>query len=77
VPGRDALRRFAADVHEGQRLDQDDAVLANEDLARTVLGFPACVGSQPARELVDDDEAGIVPGARVLPARIAQADDET
>ena len=68
--------RLAGHVHVGLRLEQGELALAVadfRDLSRELRAKGAVV---PSGELVRDQPADVVPRARVLPPRVAQAGDE-
>src|SRR5690606_39121016 len=71
--------RLAAEVHEGRRLQQPDALAADGDLRGLAeqLGVDLETLAGFFRERVDKTEPGVVPGPRVFRAGVAQPDDES
>ena len=74
---RDARHRLAADVHELLRLAEEDAFPADGGLRQQRPELLARRrGTAPPRQLVRHHEPEVVAVVRVLPAGIAEADDE-
>src|SRR5438067_1441868 len=75
---RDAAHRVAAAVHVAHGLEQPQILSADARTCelRLVARLAAEGRLVAAGELVDDLEAGVVTGARVLDARIAEPDDQ-
>jgi hypothetical protein len=67
--------RFAAQIHEGLGLHQHSSP------ARCDLGIPLRLEAKryrhPARKFVENHKASVVASPDELPARVAEADDET
>jgi hypothetical protein len=78
VEAEHTRNRPAAAVHETHGLDQPDFLTGDTHPRelRLVFAFAAKGAAVPARQFVDQPEAGVVPRARILGSRIAQPDDE-
>src|SRR5690242_12363948 len=63
-------------VHVRLGLEQGELVPVDADLGQLPVELRLPRAAVPARELLDDHPADVVPVARVLTARVAEADDE-
>src|SRR5690606_3942086 len=78
VVAREAAHGFAAAVHEGHGLEQPD--VPSDDRRAPGFGGEALLAPQLAscfrEQRVQKAESGVVPGIRILGARVAEAGDE-
>ena len=75
VLGAVAGERGAGEVHERRGLEQGDVLRADGDVGRLGLLLAAPGAAVALRKLLDNEVAGVVAGALVGAAGVAEADD--